>query len=597
MAARVEHSNRHGADWLEEIAGAAPLLLIAPHGGRAGPASAARLHPKVNDLYTAEITRELAALLGAPALINAGMDRNDLDCNRINQLAMRAPWLLEMIADRVEQLVERADRVQVVLVHGWNIIEPRVDIGLGVRAGADGTLRPVGAAHVSAGDKFINGILAELIERLSGLGVIASYGSRYPGGGRENLLQAFTGRNHHSDLEAMRRLARLASAGAIDAVQLEISAALRLPGGMRHRLIDAIAASFADGASPARGPARVVVRQNAAPQSPPKKAAPVAMSSRVGVEFYDPAARIGGMASFDFGPGAAGARIMFLLGENRVALFTGEGRTKHQGDRISLGPLELSMGDSGLALSFRGPVIIVPDGRSYLSIERALGSGHVDEGVEVTLDFSCAPPAGAQSWSFESMRAAAADRGAAAGFGRACGRITFDGVVREIDAVARVGVSFSAVGSGEFLTRRMIWAGFGDGAPVRAAEVRSVDGIAGCETHASFFESTSVTALAVGGFDLNAPAPDMPPETISALLMAPDGKEHRVEGSVENFICLSRPGPQGTRIYTALGFARYAMGLDEGAGMFEFSRRSDTRPTQRASQPGVAADAEGSDDD
>ena len=73
------------APWLEIIDGDAPILLIAPHGGRAGPASRSLLNPKVNDLHTAAITRELATLLHAPALINASMDRNYLDLNRLKR--------------------------------------------------------------------------------------------------------------------------------------------------------------------------------------------------------------------------------------------------------------------------------------------------------------------------------------------------------------------------------------------------------------------------------------------------------------------------------------------------------------------------------
>src|SRR5438445_3874232 len=98
MDQRVEAGNGT-ADWLETLDGDAPILLIAPHGGRAGAAARATLHPKVNDLETAEITRELARRLGAPALINVGMDRNELDCNRLSQLNARAPWLLEMLAE------------------------------------------------------------------------------------------------------------------------------------------------------------------------------------------------------------------------------------------------------------------------------------------------------------------------------------------------------------------------------------------------------------------------------------------------------------------------------------------------------------------
>jgi hypothetical protein len=58
------------ASWLEVIEGPAPILLIAPHGGCAGAASRSTLHPKVNDLETAAITRDLAQRLGAAALIN-----------------------------------------------------------------------------------------------------------------------------------------------------------------------------------------------------------------------------------------------------------------------------------------------------------------------------------------------------------------------------------------------------------------------------------------------------------------------------------------------------------------------------------------------
>src|SRR6202158_5985620 len=102
--------NRPGSapdSWLEVIDSDSPLLLIAPHGGRAEPRTRALLNPKVNDLHTADITRTLALRLGASALINAGMDRNRLDCNRLSQIIENAPWLLEMIADRLAGVVAR----------------------------------------------------------------------------------------------------------------------------------------------------------------------------------------------------------------------------------------------------------------------------------------------------------------------------------------------------------------------------------------------------------------------------------------------------------------------------------------------------------
>src|SRR5882672_1937533 len=91
--------------WLEVIDSDSPLLLIAPHGGRAEARTRAMLNPKVNDLHTADITRDLAFRLGASALINHAMDRNRIDCNRIAQIVDRAPWLLDLIAERIGAIV------------------------------------------------------------------------------------------------------------------------------------------------------------------------------------------------------------------------------------------------------------------------------------------------------------------------------------------------------------------------------------------------------------------------------------------------------------------------------------------------------------
>jgi hypothetical protein len=56
----------------------------------------------------------------------------------------------------------------------------------------------------------------------------------------------------------------------------------------------------------------------------------------------------------------------------------------------------------------------------------------------------------------------------------------------------------------------------------------------------------------------------------------PDGSILDVEGRVECFIPLSRPGPEQSRIYTSLGFASFRSGAHRGAGMFEYSRRAES---------------------
>ena len=221
---------------------------------------ASLLNPKVNDLHTAAITRELSAMLDAPALINAAMDRNHLDLNRLSQVSANAPWFLELILKRLAGIVARHGHATILVVHGWNVIQARVDLGLGLRRHGD-QLRPPGAARVSASDAFIHGPLGELVAQLGAHGILASFGLRYPGGGAQNLLQAFTDRHLESPIAALRELSAMAARDQIDAVQLELSVAVRMPGELRRRCIAAIGEVFGETAQsnpdePSRGQAR-----------------------------------------------------------------------------------------------------------------------------------------------------------------------------------------------------------------------------------------------------------------------------------------------------------------------------------------------------
>jgi len=57
-----------------------------------------------------------------------------------------------------------------------------------------------------------------------------------------------------------------------------------------------------------------------------------------------------------------------------------------------------------------------------------------------------------------------------------------------------------------------------------------------------------------------------------------------MEGEPGAFVMLSRPGPDGTRLHTLMGFAEFKLGDLKGAGMYEFSRRvgMTSRPDKRA---------------
>jgi hypothetical protein len=595
--------------WLETHEGEAPLLLIAPHGGQAGPATRALLHPKVNDLHTADITRELSGRLGAGAIINSGMDRNRLDLNRLSQVLDAAPWMLELIAERLERIMARHARAAVLLVHGWNVIEPRVDLGVGLKPSGD-TLRPARGAHVSASENFINGALYDFIERLRRDGIKASFGLRYPGGGANNLLQAFTQRHAASPVLALRRLAALNARGALEAVQLELSVALRLPGRLRARTLDAIAASFGrhDGHTSApRG--RQIAVAHARKTSPPNAAPSVAASHpassaagpstaapiRIGLEFYDSAAQVGAMASFDLGPGAAGARVMALVGRERIALFTAEGRVERAASRLALGPLVLDAHGGRLVFEFRGPAVVVDDGTAYLSVERALAKAALHDAMELHAEFDPWPPAAggaAPNGAALLELLAHPEREADAVFGRVTGHFVIAGTKHSLSAVARSGRSFTSIGGGGFRARRMVWAAFPDGGAPHALEARALLGDDGDHRlTAGVLDRGRWTPRHAQGLELEPTASTRPPERIAAVLRGPaGGVDLALGGEVRSFVMLSRPGSAQSRILTSLGFATFRLGSDYGAGMFECSHRSGETPASWAAAEPIGED-------
>jgi N-formylglutamate amidohydrolase len=120
-------------DWCRIRRGAGPLVLVAPHGGRR--ASDELCQPngrrlKINDLHTAELAEELAERLDASLLANCALDRNELDLNRVSAIARSAPWFLAELGELVSSALERHPVVEVVVVHGWHVVQPKCDVGI-----------------------------------------------------------------------------------------------------------------------------------------------------------------------------------------------------------------------------------------------------------------------------------------------------------------------------------------------------------------------------------------------------------------------------------------------------------------------------------
>lgn len=357
------------------IGGTSPVVLVAPHGGRRDPArrpwGSGRL--RVNDLHTPALTAELAARLGASALINAERDRNEVDLNRISEAHDGAPGFLERLADLLHTTLARHGRATLLTVHGWNVIQPAVDLGLGCAAGKNPLAVDAGAAVSPA---FAAGALGRLVAACAARGLSATVGARYPARHRENLLQLFTSRYRHDPRALVRALAVLAP--QVDAVQLELGIPLRWPGAWRTALLDACTdclpaltmPSAGDAVTPAGGPAP-------ATHGPP-------------VRLQFTSSTLCGLVGLD---GPTGGRLLLFPPAGGLVLFTGE--WLGAGPPGSVGPLTVRSGvhPDACHVRLRGPLLRFADTLPFLDLEHGLAGAELVD-AEVALDFTTAVPPG-----------------------------------------------------------------------------------------------------------------------------------------------------------------------------------------------------------
>jgi hypothetical protein len=365
-----------------------PLVLVAPHGGRRDAARRpwAAGHLRVNDLHTATLAAELAEATGAAALINADRDRNDVDLNRIVEAHDRAPRFLEQLAELLEPLVARHGRLTLLALHGWNVVQPAVDLGLGCAAGPQPCAVTERAAVSPA---FAAAAVPALLAASAARGIAATVASRYPARHRENLVQLFTPRYRDDPRPLVRALA--ARAARVDAVQLELGIPLRWPGAWRDRLVAACREALPALLAPVAAAAPVAAgRPGSTPSVRRLEFATATLSGLVGIE-------------------RERARLLLFPGGTELLLFTGE-RTVEDGDGI--GGLELRPGaHGGIAIAFRGPLLRFPDTMPFLDLERGLAGARLVE-AQVALAFR--PD----------------DSGS---FGRVSGAVVLDGVAVPVD--------------------------------------------------------------------------------------------------------------------------------------------------------------------
>jgi hypothetical protein len=576
---RLSQAGEHS--WLEFRTGRVPVLLIAPHGGRARDGAQSEAHHKVNDLYTDELTWELASRLQASAMINHGMDRNRLDCNRVPQLLESAPWMLSALAHHAEQLVNAHGRLAVLIIHGWNVIEPRVDFGIGVRL-ERGCLPPSDMDSVSAGPEFVRDLLLPLASQLADWGIIASFGLRYPAARKHNLLQAFTRRYRGSDVPALRQLSELACRGVIEAAQIELSVPLRWPGRLRANSLACVEAALAawierpdagagSGVNRAGFGARVLSASKPI-LSPPAKSQSRAF--RYGMEFYDPAAKLGGFASFRFGRGLGRVSLLLLRGNREVVMFSTEARPRLTPKGLSLGGLDLILSERGFGLRFAGPAILVPDARACIRLERALACGRL---FDVSLSLDACNQEQTSKVPFDELLRLPDQAALRSRFGSARGRISIGAAVYVINAPARVGFgpNYGEVNTGVGSVKHL-WAHLNtpDSATTLEPRLSVSNGLVRVHASGDSLPSGTQEGFDLDAFELVALGAGQFPQRLAAVLRSKVSRQLvELAGKVEACVALAHPSADGSVAYTTLGFAAMESGAAFGHGAFWLSQR------------------------
>jgi hypothetical protein len=400
--------------WLTLREGARPFVVVAPHGGRR--TREIRRGDSVNDLHTAGIALELAKRLDARAIVNGALDRNDIDLNRISHLATRAPELLALLEGAIDAATRDGEVPFVLFLHGWNMVVPCCDIGIGLKRSAGVTA----GRHPTLQRARLDGAVVAIERELAARGLTSAIGRRYTASGRDNAAQLFSGRHHAHPHPAVARLAQLSNDGRVDAAQLELGIPLRWPGARREALIDALVAALLS------EPALVHREANEA-MSPrgwslPAVTAPTASEPERGYSLQAVLDDDGRHALFcgveATGPHTMAARFCIVSADGTMLLLVGEGSWNGEHGRYALETFRCAAGERGIELAIDGPMVRYPTHEAYLDLETGLaGSAIVEAGVRLVYE-----------------RAATGNGGAS--YGRLRGRIEAGDLRLDVDAAA-----------------------------------------------------------------------------------------------------------------------------------------------------------------
>ncbi len=375
--------------WMAYHEGEVPILLVAPHGGRRPADAPIRDTIKVNDLHTAELTTLLASRTRSYALINHAHDRNDLDLNRISQVRTRASWFLKALVELLSALIERHGAARVFFIHGWNVVQPVCDLGMGLKQRGNHLVPASKAAAPTLNPSFFAEVISPFRMAALAQGIDVALGRRYPAADKDNLMQIFSARFADDPSPLIRTLIAFSKQEKLNAAQLELGVGLRWPGLERDRFIEVFCQTLGQytpltqengrdfpAVLSSQLPRMVTAHLNGSPLFLHHTPEP----RRLALHFHDPLSGLGVMGGIEFSSSAPthAGRLMLSLGGTEMALFTGEDEPTADSGRVRVGGFLWQGESDGLTISYCGPVMRFAHPQAFIRLEEGLAASWVE---------------------------------------------------------------------------------------------------------------------------------------------------------------------------------------------------------------------------
>ena len=550
--------------WMTYINGEAPIVFVAPHGGRRAIDAPILDSIKVNDLYTAELTTRLADLTQGYALINHSLDRNELDLNRISQVRTSAPWFLSALVELLSTLIEQHGTVRVFFMHGWNVVQPVCDLGIGLKQRGEKVVR-IGKAAPTLSAKFFLEELLPFREAALAQGIDVAIGRRYPAADKNNVMQLFSSRFAEDHSLLIQALARFAANGKINAVQFELGVGLRWPGAERERFVTTFCQTLGKPTPAAQAEgydfSTLTFSSRAFDHPSHLNGAPIPLCHasepvRLGLHFHDPVSGLGLMGGVESDPSSLthSGRLMLFLGGTEMVLFTGEDDNTPDPGKVCVGGFTWQSQPNGLAISYRGTVMRFSHPQAFIRLEEGLAASWL-EPAEIALTLALPSPLAMPPVPFFLAHLQ--------------GEVCLRDHRYEIDAWGFLD-KLKAEETGRLLPRRLLSLPFGPDLGIFLSRMETPHGP---RSSGVVYHNGTPHALQPEDWDLRYTFVQGRPHGFQLSLTPPTPLSVHCQGETVTAIPIVRHAPQGNALSVTFGLSRATWQGREARGIYEVSQR------------------------